>query len=66
MGKVNALTPRQQALTTLEQAWLFYLPNHEPPNLPRVCGWLRTASLRRILSLIEEVSQLEHVQSADG
>jgi hypothetical protein len=56
VGLGKKLTETQAGITTLEIAWWFYLGDYEAPSLPRVCAWLRVASVNRIVSLIEEAS----------
>ena len=49
----KSLTQTQMDIQSVEQGWLFYLPDAPPPSLPAVCNWVRTATLSRILDLIE-------------
>jgi len=56
VGAGKTLTQTQAGICTLEQGWLHYLPDYDPPSLPRVCAWLRAASVSRLLGLIEQAS----------
>ena len=49
----KTLTQTQADLQSVEQAWIYYLPDAPPPSLQSVCRWVHMAELSRILDLID-------------
>jgi hypothetical protein len=60
-GYTKQITRKQADLSTLELAWLYYLPNAIPPLLPHVCHWLKRAPIALLLELVQRAAS-ERVQ----
>jgi len=59
------LTPLQADRQTLEQGWLYWLPNSPAPALPHP-HWLKRAPISPILDLVERAATGSPNSESDG